>query len=126
MRSEFDKWFWSECDELNKDTSFAYSLAERAWDYKQRNIEDVQAMFVEQARTASNQQAKIDELTKHSIDLGQRYNEQVQRIKDLECWNDKLQKRVNKTLKMVEPLLVCEMYAHEALKLEQVLRGSEE
>ena len=42
MRSEYSKWFWSECDELNKDTSFAHSLAEKAWNYRQTEVDELQ------------------------------------------------------------------------------------
>ena len=42
MRSEYSKWFWSECDELNKDTSFAHSLAEKAWNYRQIEVDELQ------------------------------------------------------------------------------------
>lgn len=38
---------------------------------------------------------KIDELQKQLIDQGQRFNEQSQRIKDLEHKNEELQKRVD-------------------------------
>lgn len=41
MRSEYSKWFWAECDELNKDTSFAHRLAEKAWDYQQSKIDEL-------------------------------------------------------------------------------------
>lgn len=34
-----------------------------------------------------------------------------------------LENRANAALKIIEPLLVCEMYAHEALKLERALSG---
>lgn len=36
---------------------------------------------------------------------------------------EELQKRVETALEIIEPLLVCEMYAHEAMKLEQALKG---
>jgi hypothetical protein len=37
----FKEWFWTECDELNKDTSFAHSLANKAWDYQQAHIDEL-------------------------------------------------------------------------------------
>lgn len=43
MKSEYSEWFWTECDELNKDTSFAHSLAEKAWDYQQSKVDELQA-----------------------------------------------------------------------------------
>ncbi len=56
----------------------------------------------------SAQQSKVDELTKHSTDLGQRYNEQAQRIKDLEYWNDKLQKQLNERDLRIKRLIESE------------------
>uniref|UniRef100_UPI0032B19A44 hypothetical protein n=2 Tax=Acinetobacter TaxID=469 RepID=UPI0032B19A44 len=53
---------------------YAMEIAENAWDY---------------------QQSKVDELQKQLIDQGQRFNEQSQRIKDLEHKNDGLQNRVD-------------------------------
>ena len=35
MNREYSTWFWSQCNDLNKDTSFAYNLAEKAWNYRQ-------------------------------------------------------------------------------------------
>lgn len=40
-KSEYSQWFWSECDELNKDTNFAHSLAEKAWNHKQAEIDEL-------------------------------------------------------------------------------------
>lgn len=37
----YKQWFWTECDELNKDTSFAYSLAEKAWNHQQAKIDEI-------------------------------------------------------------------------------------
>ena len=64
------KWFWSECDELNKDTSFAYSLAEKAWNYRQTEIDELKAIN--------------DNLQKH-------LNDKSQYIKNLEHKNKELQ-----------------------------------
>ena len=35
----YKQWFWTECDELNKDTIFAYRLAEKAWNHQQTKID---------------------------------------------------------------------------------------
>lgn len=40
--SEYSKWFWNNCNELNSDTSFAHKLAERAWDAQQTKIDELQ------------------------------------------------------------------------------------
>lgn len=42
MRNEYSDWFWTERDELNKDTSFAHRLAEKAWDFQQSRIDELQ------------------------------------------------------------------------------------
>lgn len=42
-----------------------------------------------------HQQSKVDELQKQLVDQGQRFNEQSQRIKDLEYKNGELQKQVD-------------------------------
>ena len=36
--SDYSKWFWDNCDELNKDTSFAHRLSERCWNHQQKKI----------------------------------------------------------------------------------------
>ena len=41
--SEYSKWFWDNCDELNKDTSFAHRLAERAWNHKDKEVKELQS-----------------------------------------------------------------------------------
>ena len=42
MRNEYSDWFWTKRDELNKDTSFAHRLAEKAWDFQQSRIDELQ------------------------------------------------------------------------------------
>ena len=76
MRSEYSKWFWSECDELNKDTSFAHSLAEKAWDYRQAEVDALTVQVAEmksrlndaytdgQSAMYTARQSKIDKLQK--------------------------------------------------------------
>lgn len=39
--SEYSKWFWDNCEELNKDTSFAHRLAEESWNHQQAIIDDL-------------------------------------------------------------------------------------
>lgn len=49
MISEYDKWFWKQCDVLNKDTNLAYTLAKEAWEYQQIYIDELtQALIKEQ------------------------------------------------------------------------------
>ncbi|MBC68538.1 hypothetical protein [Acinetobacter sp.] len=61
--------YWNEHGDV-----YAMEIAENAWDY---------------------QQSKVDGLQKQLIDQGQRFNEQSQRVKDLEHKNGELQKRVD-------------------------------
>ena len=57
----YKQWFWTECDELNKDTSFAYSLAEKAWNHKKveidklKNIIQMQEFGVEAIKQTLNE-----------------------------------------------------------------------
>ena len=44
---------------------------------------------------AQSQQAKIDELQKQVITQGQNFNDQAQKLKDTEYFNQKLQARIN-------------------------------
>lgn len=52
-------------------------------------------------------QPKITELQKQLIDQGQRFNEQAQRVKDLEHKNNELQKRADVQTKHIEMALVA-------------------
>lgn len=114
MRSEYSKWFWSECDDLNKDTSFAHNLAEKAWNYRQ---------------------TEVDELQKQLIDQGQRFNEQAQYIKDLEHKSGELQKSVDAVKQLIkdykDPSITSDKsFQHGLLlvadELEQALKGGDQ
>ena len=48
---------------------------------------------------AQSQQAKIDELQKQVITQGQNFNDQAQKLKDTEYFNQKLQARVDEALR---------------------------
>ena len=50
---------------------------------------------------AQSQQAKIDELQKQVITQGQNFNDQAQKLKDTEYFNQKLQARVDEALRHV-------------------------
>ena len=47
---------------------------------------------------AQSQQSKIDELQKQVITQGQNFNDQAQKLKDTEYFNQKLQARVDEAL----------------------------
>ena len=73
MRSEFEKWYRDKYqvtkqlyffeDTQRYEDGFAQDAWE-VWQHQQSKVDELQSMFVEQARTASNQQAEIDELQK--------------------------------------------------------------
>ena len=48
---------------------------------------------------AQSQQAKIDELQKQVITQGQNFNDQAQKLKDTEYFNQKLQARIDEALR---------------------------
>ncbi|ENX48269.1 hypothetical protein F886_00070 [Acinetobacter sp. NIPH 542] len=87
-----------------------------------------------------HQQAKVEELQRQLIEQGQRFNEQAQRVKDLEYKNGDLQKRVDKALdslnKKLEKVKKYEQdsFDHGAViglssalrTVEQVLKGEAE
>lgn len=50
---------------------------------------------------AKSQQAKIDELQKQVITQGQNFNDQAQKLKDTEYFNQKLQARIDEALRHV-------------------------
>ena len=51
-----------------------------------------------------SQQAKIDELQKQVITQGQNFNDQAQKLKDTEYFNQKLQARVDEALEYLNNL----------------------
>ncbi|WP_216071559.1 hypothetical protein [Acinetobacter haemolyticus] len=79
------------------------------------------------------QQPKITELQKQLIDQGQRFNEQAQRVKDLEHKNNELQKRVDAVKALIEeyrdPPTEDKTFQHAlsivAYELEQALKGEQ-
>ena len=50
MKNEYSTWFWSQCNELNKDTNFAYNLAEKAWNYRQTEINELKITIDKQKK----------------------------------------------------------------------------
>ena len=100
------KWFWSECDELNKDTSFAYRLAEKAWNYRQTEINELKITINKQNKLLpdafESERAMNTQLTNENLlleskvnKLKNQLNDQSQYIKELECKNKELQNLLN-------------------------------
>lgn len=93
------KWFWSECDELNKDTSFAYRLAEKAWNYRQTEIDELKdtvdkitRCLSESEQSTNSQLINENLLLKTKLDnLQNHLTDQSQYIKNLEHKNKELQ-----------------------------------
>ena len=54
---------------------------------------------------AQSQQAKIDELQKQVITQGQNFNDQAQKLKDTEYFNQKLQARIDSLTNINESLV---------------------
>ncbi|KXZ72165.1 hypothetical protein [Acinetobacter venetianus] len=83
----------------------------------------------------NHRQTEVDELQKQLIDKGQRFNEQVQHVKDLEHKNAELQKRVDAVKKLIQDYKDEEkelelkeweqstIYGRIAIELEQALKG---
>ncbi|MEN8380765.1 hypothetical protein [Acinetobacter radioresistens] len=61
--SEYSKWFWDNCEELNKDTSFAHRLAEKSWNHQQAIINDLKAQLECCRRENAVLLGKVGELT---------------------------------------------------------------
>jgi len=78
-----------------------------------------------------HQQSKVDELQRQTIDQGQRFNEQSQRIKDLEHKNEELQNRVDAaiylltSIKAENDLWGCDQVERQIELLEQALKGEQ-
>ena len=69
---KYNTWFWTECDELNKDTDFAHRLAEKAWNHQQEKIDSIENKLIEINKRLEN--IKNDEIRpRHNeYDLGWR------------------------------------------------------
>lgn len=106
MRS-FDEWFDENCD----GSDLAKDACRKLWDEFSDQINIICRKSYEK------QQSKVDELQKQLIDQGQRFNEQSQRVKDLEHKNGELQKRVDGLLEHEEDM------QRRISDLETTLRG---
>ena len=102
------------------------------WDIEQ-NESDYEFYFI---AGWNAQQFKVDDLQKQLINQGQRFNDQAQRVKDLEHKNGELQKRVDASLIAFEKLKEeinqfhgqCDLHLIKYLEekaqvLEQALKG---
>ena len=123
MRSEFSKWFWSECGELNKDTSFAHSLAEKAWNHRQTEVDELKLQVAEmksrlndaytdgQSAMYAARQSKIDELQKQRDSFIKAY--EIEMGESIE-----LQKRVDAAFRVLSQLNALDDEAHKRWKRE--------
>lgn len=77
--SDYSKWFWDNCDELNKDTSFAHSLSERCWNHQQQKISELESKL-----RAINEYQKIiyDQMQEYNLNYELIFNK-LEDIKDL-------------------------------------------
>ena len=111
MRSDFEKLFTAQKSYRSVD--------------KEAFIRGCEAAY-------KHQQSKVDELQKQLIDQGQRFNEQSQRVKDLEHKNEELQKRVDeqgliiaKVMSIASDLQKSWEMFEIGKRLEQALKGDE-
>lgn len=77
--SDYSKWFWDNCDELNKGTRFAHSLSERCWNHQQQKINELESKL-----KAINEYQKIiyDQMQEHSLNYELIFNK-LEDIEDL-------------------------------------------
>ena len=56
----FEDYYWSQFDVLNKDTQLARQFGQDVWDYKQKEIDELQTMYEKQGLYAFELQKRID------------------------------------------------------------------
>lgn len=100
MRSEFDEWY-NEAKKTNTDG------------FSSKDFYNAGKLSV---------QVEMVELQKQLIDQGQRFNEQSQRVKDLEYWNAELQKRVDAVLEIAKQGIRKQGGDYYLEKVEQALK----
>lgn len=88
--TEFDKWF--------KNRHTKSGLYEEALCGKDDATYIRHEMRKAYLAGQQSQQAKIDELQKQVITQGQRFNDQAQKLKDAEYFNQKLQGQIDEAL----------------------------
>lgn len=68
LLSKFSAWFWTNCGELNSDTSYAHNLAEKAWNHKDEEIEKLQKLKDEEIKKLQKRIDKLEKELKKSND----------------------------------------------------------
>lgn len=128
MKSEFEKYF--KKNHADSFYSVDAALEMRGDDYIDFHAADLWKLW-------RHQQSKVDELQKQLIDQGQRFNDQSQRVKDLEHKSGELQKRVDASSKVLESIRKEIKHGHlsddesqtlssYANDLEQALKGEKQ
>ena len=144
MKAKFDYHsfdeYWNECGDV-----YAMEVAEKVWDYQQSKIDTLTLQVAEmksrlndaytdgQSAMYTARQSKVDELQKQLIDQGQRFNEQSQRLRDLEHKNGELRNRVAAVKTLIEeykdPPTEDKVFRYALsivdYELEQTLKGTE-
>ncbi|WPO68759.1 hypothetical protein SDC64_07520 [Acinetobacter haemolyticus] len=134
MRSEFEMLPFVA---LMLDDNFIFVEQSNEYTHKNHTEHRVTLGYLNGAwLTYQHRQTEVDELQKQLIDQGQRFNEQVQHVKDLEHKNAELQKRVDASLIAFEKLKEeinqlhgqCDLHLIKYLEeksqvLEQALKG---
>lgn len=95
--NSFEKWFWTKCDTLSSDTSFAHSLSKEAWNYQQKkinslhlNIESLHAEIDRLQEQYSLQFECVQGRQKTIIEQKQKIDELESKLSQLQpvtCWS---------------------------------------
>lgn len=112
--SEYSKWFWDNCEELNKDTSFAHRLAEESWNHQQAIIDDLRQRSKDEFISITQEwhtkgwnarQGEIDELKAQLNNMETCYIEKKKEAEELQKTNISLEAGLRKNSKNKQKLL---------------------
>lgn len=73
-----------------------------------------------------SQQAKIDELQKQVITQGQNFNDQAQKLKDAEYFNQELQARIDDAMKYVSESPLKDVSRRAMINFMDILKGNKD
>lgn len=55
----YSEWFWTECDILCSDTNFVHNLAEKCWDFRQKEIDELKTTVQELTQALIKEQEEV-------------------------------------------------------------------
>lgn len=71
----YSEWFWTECDTLCSDTDFTYRFANKCWDFRQKEVDELaQALIKEQEEVLKYKPVYL-KLIAENITLKEKFNE---------------------------------------------------